>query len=974
MVVPSMSFRLYKKFNALLETQSVQEVASLIATHFGSQPIPPEFLVKLHPALAHAAQQHAKAQAILAATPWHALLGSARADLLTAAYPLDQTAEQRHAQAQIQTTAWWADRVARTAPLQVLEQLAEDFDFPARLPATSVLVEILTDPARGACPKAQATAAVRAFLADRREQAVRTRQIRDMAKAQRQKLRAARSAARAQVKAIEAQRIAEAHAQLNAQRTVPDDDRRSWRTVAEVATMIGRSSSTVLADIRKNRLGVSGWTRGSWGNDTSLHSRVQILDYIQAYRPEVDHRAVDKPTPAELRAYRDLVRDTRWAAIQGQAAQAGHVWGQDLPPPASWPARLALRLQPVPTLIDQVGTHAHTPAWSDVTLQLAQAEACWNALLAERLTACRWSESEVKGLSHFLDTQWKPLTPLTLPWPQPVYDPALRGQLKALLDGAFESYARSAELVSSAANLLPVGTLDQPLSWFAATRARPRRWVLHVGPTNSGKTHQAMVELLAAPTGVYLAPLRLLALEGFDRMRAAGAHCVLHTGEERQVHVPTSITSSTPTHVSATIEIAAADDTPYAVAIIDEAQMIDDPGRGWAWAQALAGIRADVIHVCLAPQAQSRIVDLINAFGETFTVVNHTRLTPLTRLSSPVALKKLEPGDALIVFSRRQLLGYRAWLRHRGKSVAVLYGDLGPEVRRAEAERFRSGAAQILVATDAIGMGLNLPIRRVVFSQTEKFDGRTRRSLYKSEWSQIAGRAGRHGLYDEGFYGLLGSIDRSAGFHGDPPPLSGPVRFRPTLPVVRALAHRLGWTSVGQVAQFWHSPPPGIVPSHAWTEHGWLDRVAASGLPLDEQYAYLGAPINAAVVDTAASWLASHAQGHPVLLSNVPDITPASSSKELSRLEALAARVRLYRWCALQFPQVYRDDPQTLHEALSVAISTSLETMALDNLCDGCGCRLPVGHRHANCDDCFHGQYNPSRFNDEGGPWDDEEV
>ena len=995
------------RYNRLLETQSVQDVTSAIAVHFGSHPIPQEFIDKLHPDLAttvrrlpraisgkagrraapahrqqggspkaqenarraHEKTQHVLAQATMSDVPWHALLGSARAALLTGPYALGQTAEQRHVQAMIQSAAWWVGRATQD-PARVLEQLAADFDFPARLPAAALLVEMLTDPARGAQPKDQATAAVRTFLADRRAQATHAKQLRDQALSHRRKLRAARASARAQAKVVEDQRQALAQAQLVAHRTVPDDDRRSWRTVAEVATIVGRSSSTVSADIRKGRLEGSGWARGGWnGNRTSLHSRGQILDYIREYRPGVDTSAVAKPTSAELRAYRDMIQDTRWSAIQAQAAMAGYAWGKDLPRPSSWPAQLALRLQPLQALIDQVGNHARDPVWSDVDLQLAQVEACWRNQLAARLAACGWSQGEVAGFHRFLDTRWEPSAPVSLPWPQPVYEPALRGQIRALLDHAIELYFKSAAPVSSTAVRLSVGTLDQPLLWFSAARALPRRWVLHVGPTNSGKTHQAMEAMMGATSGIYLAPLRLLALEGFDRLRAADLPCALKTGEERLVHVPGGTLSSAPgaqpTHVSATIEAVVEDEAHYEVAVIDEAQLIDDPHRGWAWAQALAGLRADVLHVCVAPSGQSRVQALALQLGEPVEVIQHARLTPLSRLHSPVALKKLEPGDALVVFSRRQLMGYRNWLRKRGHSVAVLYGDLGPEVRRAEAERFRSGQAQILVATDAIGLGLNLPVRRVIFAQLEKFDGHERRALYKSEWEQIAGRAGRHGLYEKGFYGILGG---SVGvFHGAMPSVAGPVRFRPPLSIVRALAQKLGWTHVGQVAQFWHRPPPDVVPSHTWTEHGWLARVAESGLPLDQQYTYLGAPINSSVVDTATAWLATHAQGNPVALPKVPDIAPASNNKDLARLEILAARVRLYRWCALHFPEVYRDDAQPLHEALSGAIATSLEVMDLDNLCDGCGCQLPVGHRHANCNDCFHGRRHVF---DGWSPWD----
>ena len=110
-------------------------------------------------------------------------------------------------------------------------------------------------------------------------------------------------------------------------------------------------------------------------------------------------------------------------------------------------------------------------------------------------------------------------------------------------------------------------------------------------------------------------------------------------------------------------------------------------------------------------------------------------------------------GDAVVAFSRREVLMLRDQIAANGHPVSVIYGALPPEVRRREAERFANGASHILVATDAIGMGLNLPLRRVLFSTMTKFDGQTDRPLNESEVHQIGGRAGRYGLHEEGFVG-----------------------------------------------------------------------------------------------------------------------------------------------------------------------------------------------------------------------------
>ncbi len=134
-------------------------------------------------------------------------------------------------------------------------------------------------------------------------------------------------------------------------------------------------------------------------------------------------------------------------------------------------------------------------------------------------------------------------------------------------------------------------------------------------------------------------------------------------------------------------------------------------------------------------------------------------------LPTPVPLSALKLGDAVVAFSRRDVLMLRDQIAASGQAVSVIYGALPPEVRRREAERFAQGASHVLVATDAIGMGLNLPIRRVLFSTLTKFDGVADRPLDESEVHQIAGRAGRYGMHEEGFVGVLKEAEAGAAKH-----------------------------------------------------------------------------------------------------------------------------------------------------------------------------------------------------------------
>ena len=198
----------------------------------------------------------------------------------------------------------------------------------------------------------------------------------------------------------------------------------------------------------------------------------------------------------------------------------------------------------------------------------------------------------------------------------------------------------------------------------------------------------------------------------------------------------------------------------FDVAVVDECQMVADPYRGHNWTRAVLGLRAEEIHLCMAPEAEDIIVQMIKRCGDTFKIVRHKRNTRLTLEEKPYSLKKdLKKGDALIVFSKKSVLALAAHLENQGVHCSVIYGSLPPATRREQVRRFLEKETEVVVSTDAIGMGLNLPIRRIVFIETRKFDGVGRRSLLPEEIKQIAGRAGRFGLYDEGFVAVLDDLE-----------------------------------------------------------------------------------------------------------------------------------------------------------------------------------------------------------------------
>lgn len=292
-------------------------------------------------------------------------------------------------------------------------------------------------------------------------------------------------------------------------------------------------------------------------------------------------------------------------------------------------------------------------------------------------------------------------------------------------------------------NQMRSADLRYPIEWYPATRAIKRTIHLHVGPTNSGKTYHALQRLEAANSGIYAGPLRLLAHEVYTRMNAKGKLCALVTGEERRIpegmkHFMTSCT----------VEMVPLN-TKVDVAVIDEIQMLGDPDRGWAWTQAFLGIQAKEMHLCGEERTVNLISDLCASMGDELVIHQYERLSPLKMMSQSLDgdIKKLEKGDAVILFSRLALHTMKRNIENAtGKRCAIVYGSLPPETRAQQASLFNDpdNDYDFLVASDAVGMGLNLSIKRIIFQSTSKFNGYQIGTLGVPEIKQIAGRAGRY--------------------------------------------------------------------------------------------------------------------------------------------------------------------------------------------------------------------------------------
>lgn len=283
--------------------------------------------------------------------------------------------------------------------------------------------------------------------------------------------------------------------------------------------------------------------------------------------------------------------------------------------------------------------------------------------------------------------------------------------------------------------------MTHPHMWYPKAREKKRNVYLHVGPTNSGKTYNALKSLEASSSGVYCGPLRLLAREVAQRLNKVDVPCNLITGQERD-----EIEGAK--HSSVTVEMADVT-TEYQCAVIDEIQMVGCKSRGFSFTRALLGLCSDELHVCGDPAAVPLIQRILEATGDLVTVQYYERLSPLVPLKSPLgSFSNIKAGDCLVTFSRRGIYSLKKRIEMEGKHLcSVVYGSLPPETRTKQAIMFNDDTSDlnVLVASDAIGMGLNLNISRIIFSTMMKFDGFSFRELTVAEIKQIAGRAGRYG-------------------------------------------------------------------------------------------------------------------------------------------------------------------------------------------------------------------------------------
>ncbi|MBP9950756.1 MAG: helicase, partial [Cypionkella sp.] len=272
----------------------------------------------------------------------------------------------------------------------------------------------------------------------------------------------------------------------------------------------------------------------------------------------------------------------------------------------------------------------------------------------------------------------------------------------------------------------------------------PARVTAVLGPTNTGKTHYAIERMLAHRTGVIGLPLRLLAREVYDRIVAQRGPSVvaLVTGEER-------IVPDRAAYWVCTVEAMPLDIGADFVAV-DEIQLCADPERGHVFTDRL--LRARGLHETLFLGAQT-MRPAIAGLVKGVQFLKRDRLSTLTYTGSK-KISRLPERSAIVGFSVENVYAIAELIRRTKGGCAVVMGALSPRTRNAQVALYQNGDVDYLVATDAIGMGLNLDIKHIAFSATAKFDGRRMRALYPQELAQIAGRAGRY--MENGSFGVTG--------------------------------------------------------------------------------------------------------------------------------------------------------------------------------------------------------------------------
>lgn len=494
-------------------------------------------------------------------------------------------------------------------------------------------------------------------------------------------------------------------------------------------------------------------------------------------------------------------------------------------------------------------------------------------------------------------------------------------------------------------------------SEYEANLSPHTKYILHIGETNTGKTHTALTEMRMASTGLYLGPLRLLALEVYETLSGYGVRCGLKTGEEEK-------DLDGATHISATVEMFSSEER-YDCVVIDEAQMIADRDRGFSWYKAITSVQANTVHIIGSRNVGSMLMQLLDGYD--VEVRNYQREMPLTVQKKNFRISKVTKGDALIVFSRKKVLQVAAKLENDGHKVSIVYGGMPPETRQRQIEQFHKGETEVVVSTDAIGMGLNLPIRRVVFLENEKFDGTRVRTLTSQEIKQIAGRAGRKGKYDEGFVAFSYDVKKMQSLLERNDYDIQTFAISPTQNIFNRF--RYFGKDLSEFFRLWdkYENPPGTVKAPLTEEKELYEEVKGTEieakLSVAELYSYLHLPFSSYESSLREQWK----DNMRAIINNDELQEPIIQKGSLEALELS------YKAIGLHLLFLYRLGKRTeayLWERMRDEISEEVHGLLKKEIkkykkeCKYCGKELKWDYQHTMCQSCHNKRYGRNYYDD----------
>ncbi|EEH40221.2 ATP-dependent RNA helicase suv3 [Paracoccidioides lutzii Pb01] len=519
-------------------------------------------------------------------------------------------------------------------------------------------------------------------------------------------------------------------------------------------------------------------------------------------------------------------------------------------------------------------------------------------------------------------------------------------ELTKTLKREFKIYNYDVNFSSTLREQRALADLRNATEWYPAARSLYRTIHLHVGPTNSGKTYHALKRLEAAKTGFYAGPLRLLAHEVYTRLNAKGIQCSLVTGDEVKISE-----GQIPGIYSNTVEMVPLGQD-VDVGVIDEIQMIADPFRGWAWTRALLGARAHELHLCGEERVVPLIRDLAGLMGDRLEIHHYERLNPLKAMNKSLKgnLANLQKGDCVVAFSRVGIHGLKQDIeKATGRRAAIVYGSLPAEIRSQQADLFNdpNNDYDFLVASDAIGMGLNLSCKRIIFESVVRRlpTGLTRLSV--SQIKQIGGRAGRYrpashvtetdscipgkdAETNVGFVTSLEDVDLSyirKALSAKPEPILSAGLLPPDYVIKRFVEHFPANTPFSYVLQRLHNIAL-VDPNFFIADNQGRAQIAEAidgikGLGIDDKMVFLSAPAHmrdhqmSTIFREFVRCVAENKSGDILDIGDLPlDILdkPVSGDKTyLATLETLHRSLVLYLWLSYRCGGVFTNRALATH-------------------------------------------------------------